>query len=119
MRRPGGLLFPHPEPVIRIPELRWNAAPRRAPRKLDMMPPRPAARRPSNPPRRPLRILALRHRVVPRVVPIRAPLMHVLAHVEESVAVRLERRHRLRPLLPPPRLVHPRLIAPGIELPLH
>src|SRR5476651_2145716 len=83
------LIRRHPEPVIRIPKLGWNAASGRAARHLNMMPPGPAPRRPPGSMRRPLRILHRRDGVIAGIVPIAAPLVHVLAHVEQAVAVRL------------------------------
>src|ERR1017187_582516 len=77
----------HPKPIIRIPEFRWDAAPRGAARELDVMTPGAAARAAALAMLRAGRILLRRNGVISRVVPIGAPLMYVLTHVKQAVDV--------------------------------
>ena len=72
----------NPEAIIRIPEIRRNAASRRAPGNLNLMPPRAPARSPPCPAFRPPRILGRRDRIVAGIEPIAAPLVDVLANIE-------------------------------------
>src|ERR1051325_368414 len=89
----------HAKSIVRVSKLRRDAAPRRAPRHLDVMPPRAAFRRPPLAVLRSLRILERRYGVIDRIVPITAPLVHIPAHVEQTITIRLAQHHRLRPVL--------------------
>src|SRR5262245_125208 len=83
------------------------------------MPPRAAPRRLAGSRLGPARILFRRIVVVAGVVPARAPLVHVLAHVVQAVSVRRRGRYRLRTPVPPRRVIRPRervLVAPGEQL---
>src|ERR1017187_3447449 len=77
----------HAEPVVRIAEFRWDAAPRGAARNLDLVPPGASARSAPCARGRPLRILDGRDGIVSRVVPVGAPFVHVLAYVVKAEGV--------------------------------
>src|ERR1039457_3861354 len=112
----------HSKSIIRISKLRRNATPRRAPCNLDVWSPGPAARRSPRARLRPPRILLRRNQVVPRVIPIQAPFVHVLAHIVQPVPVLFGHRDRFRPFAPSraiPGSGRHRPIAPRIQLLLH
>src|SRR5258708_26485622 len=75
------------EPIVRVLELRWDAGAGRAARHLDVVTPGAAAGGAPLAGFRAARIALERHRVVVGRVPVAAPLVHVVAHVEEAVCV--------------------------------
>jgi hypothetical protein len=91
-------------------------------RHLNMMPPRATSRSPAAPASRPLRISFRRALVVSAVVPVRAPLMHIIAKIVEPICIRRIQTHRLRPQLPPHRIIWNCLrhsISPRIQQSFH
>src|SRR5262245_38741828 len=78
----------HSKAVIRISILRREAASMGCPRAFRPVSPRTAPRHPARAGRRTGRILQRAARVIIGVVPILAPLMDVVAHVEHSEVVR-------------------------------
>src|SRR6266545_684427 len=88
------------EAVIGIAEFGWDAAARGASRELDMVPPCAAARSAA--------------RLTRRVVPVAAPLVHVLAHVEQAVAVRLAKANGLGTVAPAVGVDGGQLVAPRV-----
>src|SRR5579864_1615168 len=108
------------EPVVGILKFRRNAGTGRAARDLDVVSPRTSAgsfaRRQHRTLFRTLRIALGRTGVAVRVVPVAAPLMHVVADVVEAEAIWHIAAHSLRPVLPPDRIVGQRLrriVSPG------
>ena len=88
------------ETVIRIAELRGNAAARGASRDLDVMPPGSPSRCAPRARGRALRILGGRDCIVLRIVAVRAPFVNVLADIEEPESIGRGNAHRLRPARP-------------------
>src|SRR5690349_22242331 len=88
------------KPVIGILECRRDARSRRAPGYLDVVPPRSATRCATAALVRSLWIALRAALVIMSVVPVCAPLVHVVAHIEEPVRVRRAEPHALRAILP-------------------
>ena len=108
------------KPIIGILKFRWNARSRRAASYFDVMPPGAPARGPAHRLHRtllrPLRIPLWRISVEIRVVPIAAPLVHVIANVVKSERIWIILRNRFGPVLPPCSVVRQGLrrgISPG------
>src|ERR1019366_7734426 len=95
----------HAKSIVRISELRWNAAPGGTARELDVMTPGAAAGTAALAVLRAGRILLRRNGVIQRVVPIGAPFVHVLAHVEQAIGVGFGLPDRLRSFLPASRRI--------------
>src|ERR1700680_4206047 len=82
------------------------------------MPPGAAARRFTAAALRPSRIALRRVLVIARVVPVCAPLVHVIAHVEQAVPVGLVETYALRTEFPARRVIRQRFrrsVTPGKE----
>src|ERR1700730_4577296 len=82
------------------------------------MPPGAAARRFSAAALRPSRAALRRVLVIARVVPVRAPLVHVIAHVEQAVPVGLVQSYALGTEFPARSVIRQRFgrrVAPGKE----
>src|ERR1039458_6124161 len=77
------------EAVVGVAKFWWDAAARGAAGELDVVAPGAASRRAAEAVLRTARILRGRGGVVRGSVPIATPLVHVLAHVEQAVAIRL------------------------------
>src|SRR5439155_2566188 len=114
------------KPIVVVPVVRWYAPARRASAHLHRMPPGATARclplrqvrQRHAALRRPLRVDVGRNRIVPRVVPVGAPLMDVESDVDQPVTVRRRspdlpwRVLREPPSVPVERLVAPRILRP-------
>src|SRR5438874_12282110 len=92
------------EAVIGILECRRDARSRRAPGYLDVVPPRSATRCAAAALLRPLWVPLRAALVIMRVVPVRAPLVNIIAHIEQPVRVRRAEPHTLRAILPTARV---------------
>src|SRR5690348_5467077 len=84
-----------------------------------MMPPRSASRRPARACLRTLRIVLRTNRVISGIIPIRAPLVHVLTHVEKPISIRQRRTDWLGRLAPAADIsgtIEDRLVTPRVEI---
>src|ERR1035441_5000817 len=75
------------EAVVGVAKFWWDAAARGAAGELDVVAPGAASRRAADAVRGALRVHGGRDGVPGRIVPIAAPLVNVLAHVEQAVAI--------------------------------
>src|ERR1039458_8486541 len=88
------------EAVVGVAEFGWNAAARGTTGELDVVAPCAASRRAADAVRGALRVHGGRDGVPGRIVPIAAPLVNVLAHVEQAVAIRLAEAGGFRAVMP-------------------
>src|ERR1017187_935013 len=103
------------EAVVGVAKIGGNAAARGATRVLDVVPPSTASRCAADTVRGALRVHGRRRRVPGRIVPIGAPFVNVLAHVEEAVPVGRALAHGFG-TVPPTAGVHGgQFVAPGVE----
>src|ERR1019366_4015215 len=103
------------EAVVGVAEIGGDAAARGATGELDVVPPGAASGRASDAARGALRVHGGRDCVVGRIVPIAAPFVNVLAHVEEPVSVGLALADGFGAITPTTGLQRRQLVAPGIE----
>jgi hypothetical protein len=104
--------------VIGIFEFRGNAGAGRSPRHFDVVTPRASARRAPCACGGSLRIPLWRNRVIPRVIPIRAPFMDIVAQIKEAVRIGRIQSNGLRTRFPSVRVIRNlfgRAVAPGIQ----
>src|SRR4051794_16504503 len=86
--RPGGPgLLRYAEAVVGVAEIGWDAAAGGAAGEFDVMAPGSSSRGSARSVWRALRVVFRGGRVIQRVVPISAPLVHVLAHVIQAVGI--------------------------------
>src|ERR1022692_903508 len=103
------------EAVVGVAKFWWDAAARGAAGELDVVPPRSASRRAADAVLRTARILRGRGGVVRGSVPIAAPLVNVLAHVEQAVAIRLAEAGGFRAVMPTAGGNRRQGVAPRVE----
>src|SRR6266581_9300076 len=104
--------------VIGVLEFRRNTGPRRDSRDLDVVAPRPATRSAPAALCSPRRIPLRRMRVVTHIVPIGAPLVHVVSQVVEAEGAGRVQSDALRPVFPTLAVIGNLLggrVAPGIQ----
>src|ERR1035437_1922220 len=111
----GEALCHRAEAVVGVTEIGGDAAARGASGELDVVPPCAASGRAADAVRGALRVHGGRGGVVGRIVPIAAPLVNVLAHVEEPVSVGLALADGFGAITPTTGLQRRQLVAPGIE----
>src|ERR1035441_6374799 len=105
------------EPIVGVPEIGGNAAACGTTRVLDVVPPCSASGCAAGSALGAWRVYPGRPAVIGRVVPIAAPFVNVLAHVEEAVAVRFALAHGFG-TVPPTAGVHGgRGVPPGASAP--
>jgi len=106
------------ETVVSIFELRRDTRARGSAAGLDVMPPGATSRGATATIRRPLRIAGGRAAVVAGVIPVRTPLMHVVAQIVKAVRIRRIHTYRFRPALPTQRVIGKqlgRLVSPWVQ----
>src|ERR1019366_4331463 len=105
----------YPEAIVGVPEIGRDAAARGTTAELDVVPPCSASGCAAGSALGTWRVYPGRPAVIGRVVPIAAPFVNVLAHVEEAVAVRFALAHGFG-TVPPTAGVHGgQGVAPGVE----
>src|ERR1035437_1985992 len=112
----GEALCHRAEAVVGVAEIGGDAAARGVTGELELMPPGAASGRAADAVRGALRIDGVRGGVVGRVVPIAAPFVNVLAHVEEPVSVGLALADGFGSVAPTVGLDGGQRVAPRIEL---
>src|ERR1019366_5878112 len=103
------------EPIVGVPEIGGNAAACGTTRVLDVVPPSAASGCAAGSALGALRVYRGRPAVIGRVVPIAAPFVNVLAHVEEAVPVGLALPHWLGTVPQTARFHGGQRVAPGVE----
>src|ERR1017187_5182289 len=103
------------EAVVGVAEFGWNAAARGTTGELDVVAPCAASRRAADAVRGALRVHGGRDGVPGRIVPIAAPLVNVLAHVEQAVAIRLAEAGGFRAVMPTAGGNRRQRVAPRVE----
>src|ERR1017187_7551817 len=104
-----------PEAIVGLAEIGGNAAAGGTTRVLDVVPPCSASRRAAGSALAPLRVYRGRPAVIRRVVPIGAPFVNVLAHVEEAVPVGLAMADGFGAVPPTAGIDGGQFAAPGLE----
>ena len=99
----------HPKAVIGVAEHRRNAAARGTARDADVVAPRASPRRAPGAVRGAFRIRCRRGRIVAWVIPVRAPFVHVFAHVEKTEAIGGRRAYPLGAVPPAGGIIGARL----------
>src|ERR1019366_3335601 len=101
------------EAVVGVAESGGDAAARGATGELDVVAPRAASGRAADAVRGALRVLGVCDGIVRRIVPIAAPFVNVLAHVEEAVSVGLALANGFGTITPTAGLDSGQRVAPG------
>src|SRR5262245_48449356 len=81
------LVFHDPESIVRVAISRWQAAPVCGAGGFYLVPPRAATGDPASSLLRAHRILLRRHPIIVFRIPVEAPLMDIVTHIEETVTV--------------------------------
>src|ERR1039457_4351512 len=104
-----------PEAIVGVAEIGGNAAAGGTTRVLDVVPPCSASRRAAGSALAALRVYRGRPAVIRRVVPIGAPFVNVLAHLEEAVPVGLAMAGGFGAVPPTAGIDGGQFVAPGVE----